>query len=911
VTEELEQGHHFPEKDQPLRADVNRLGALLGEVLQEQCGQSLFERVERARTAAKMRRDGDVAAEDDLIQAVTNLEPGLSQELVRAFSTYFGLVNLAERVHRIRRRRIYRRDSDGFQAGGLKAVMRDMARDGVTADEVIAFLDELDLAPVFTAHPTEATRRTLLRKERRIADHLLDRVASADAIQVPDLDVQSIREEVTAAWQTATHDDERPTVADEVEHVIFYISDVIYHAIPDYFEVLEQAVAAAWGDEAAERIRHRGLNFGSWVGGDMDGNPNVGPDTIRETLARHRMLVVERYRRDVHDLFSKLSQSLSRVQVSDDVLSRIHGYRKAMPTVWKEIRARYHDMPYRVLLYFVGTRLRHLLEDGDQGYGNTEEFIDDLEAIAQSLRDNGGTSAGHRQVQRLLARVRIFGFHLASLDIRQDAAVHREAIGKLMGVENFSELSAKERLVHLERELSRKPSGSGPKILEHPDPLVNRTLDTFVAVAECRKLYGARAIGATIVSMAQGPDDALAVLALARRAGLGTDSVSTGLDVVPLFETVPDLENAGQTLATLLAHPLYRAHLAKQGDRQQVMLGYSDSGKRAGLAASRWALQEAQRALLQRSDNAGVRLVLFHGRGGTISRGGSKPRNAILAEPPGSVRGQLRVTEQGEIIHAKFGFEELALRSLELMTGATLQATLRPPDGDDAAHREIFAEFSRSSRSAFRALVYEHKLFLHYFSNATPIDAIRMLAIGSRPASRKKGNRVEDLRAIPWVFAWTQSRHILTGWYGVGRGLEAMVAQNGLNQIRMLARNSRFFFNLLSDVEMVLAKADMPIAARYAQLAGDEGAPLFEEIRAEFERTAHWICEIGETSELLENDKVLQRAIRLRNPYVDPMSLIQVDLLKRWRDKDRDDEPLLRALLNTVHGIARGLQNTG
>jgi phosphoenolpyruvate carboxylase len=438
---------------------------------------------------------------------------------------------------------------------------------------------------------------------------------------------------------------------------------------------------------------------------------------------------------------------------------------------------------------------------------------------------------------------------------------------------------------------------------------LQKTLSVFSAIKTAQAQFGAASIGLYIISMAQGVDDVLSVLFLARCAGLVKEG-QVPIDVSPLFETVDDLTRAPAVLEALLAHPLYREHLRSRGDQQEIMLGYSDSNKESGIAASRVALYEAQRALSRVAQAHNVSLTLFHGRGGTASRGGSKPRAAILAEPPEALNGRLRVTEQGEIIHAKYGLRGIANRTLELMAGALLETVASPPSAPSDEWRGALEKIAAESRGAYRALVYQEPHFVEYFRGATPIDVIERLRIGSRPAARRGGQGLGNLRAIPWVFAWTQSRHILPGWYGVGAGLEKALAELGLPFLRGL-RRWPLFANLLSDVEMVLAKADLNIAARYAELAGDAGAVIFPKIQEEFSRTIRCINEISEQESLLSRDPTLQRSIRLRNPYVDPMSLLQVSLLKRWRKTDRQDEALERALLSTVQGIARGLQNTG
>ena len=537
-----------------------------------------------------------------------------------------------------------------------------------------------------------------------------------------------------------------------------------------------------------------------------------------------------------------------------------------------------------------------------------EELFEDLRRIARSLRANRGTHAGVERVEALIERVRCFGFHFAALDVRQDSQVHRRAAGQLLGDGEFEHRTAGERTARLAEHLSAGGECADPGGAE-----VAASLGVMRAIADARALHGDGAVGLFLISMAQGPDDTLAVLALARAAGMADAGGGVPLDVAPLFETVDDLLGAPESLRDLLQLPVYRAHLESRGGTQWVMLGYSDSNKTSGLIASRVALQRAQSELLRVAGDAGVELRFFHGRGGSISRGGSKPRDAVLAAPAGSLSGHLRVTEQGEIIRAKFGLQGIAERTLGLLMGATLERTMLDTRGgaDEGHGTEILDELARTSRDAYRELFEGDPESLTYFQRATPIDVIERLALGSRPSRRREMRGIEDLRAIPWVFSWTQSRHVLPGWYGAGTALLRAIEAHGVTTLRELRRESAFFSGLLRDIEMVLAKADLGIARRYAQLAGDAGTRVFGILAGEFERTRESLLDVLEIGALLERDVVLRRAIELRNPYIDPMSFLQVDLLARWRAAGRADPELEHALFATVHGIARGLKNTG
>jgi phosphoenolpyruvate carboxylase len=898
----------FSEVDQPLRDDVSLLGSLLGEVLREQGGPGLYELVEAARLAAIERRSIG-APVDALRSLLADLEPYRAVEVVRAFSAYFAGVNVAEQVHRIRHRRFTSLRLVSPQEGSFAAVVEELAEAGLGVDEILEAAAGVLVEPVFTAHPTEATRRTMLANEQRIAGELVDRMQRP--VRTRDEERAStgrLRETITIAWLTEEQPSARPTVADEVELVLFHLADVVYRVVPWIRTALAHALESTFGGGFDSRVPWPLVRFGSWVGGDMDGNPNVGPDTILATLERQREVVLERYRREVRTLFDHLSQSRSRTTFAPALLDRCRDYRALLPDDASRIPDRYRDMPYRELLWLIWARLEASKTDRPEGYPSPDDFLEDLRLLAVSLREHGGSFAGLERVERLLARALSFGFHAATLDVRQDSLVHRRSVGDLIGDPELEHRGAADR-IRIVREALTTAAAVRPSTAD----VVERTLAVFRTIATARRRFGEEAVGPYIISMAHGLDDVLAVLWLARTGGLVDDRGAVPLDVTPLFETVDDLSRAGDTLREMVSDPSYRRHLASRGNRQVVMLGYSDSSKISGIVASRWALYQAQAALVHVAEEAGLELTLFHGRGGTVGRGGSKPREAILAEPDGAIRGRLRLTEQGEVINLKYGLPEIAARTMELMVGAVLERTALPrlEHPPQPAWIQLMDTIAAAARADYHALVHDDPDFLAYFREATPIDVIERLPIGSRPPSRRSGRGVENLRAIPWVFAWTQSRHLLPGWLGVGAGLQAAISRHGEASLRVMAERWPFFAMLLADVEMVAAKADLDIARRYAELAGDPGERVYADLRHRFEQTRGLVLRLRDEDELLDREPVLQRSIRLRNPYVDPMSLIQVDLLRRWRAGGRSDAELERALFATVRGIARGLRNTG
>lgn len=891
----------FAGTDTLLRDDVRRLGAMVGEMLAEQVSADLLEQVESVRRAAIARREqGEgIDALADRLAAVPLTD---AAALVRAFTAYFGAVNLAERVHRIRRRRDYQRHSDAPQPGGLCAVLRSLRDDGVTLDDLQALLPRLRIEPVFTAHPTEAMRRALLLKERTIVERL---IADIDRQRTPaerGADTARIRQALTATWQTADAPPQRPTVADEVDHIGFYLHSVLFRALPVFYEAFAEAIETVYG----ERLELPPLlRFGTWVGGDMDGNPNVGADTIRAALAAQRTSVLHSHRADLQALAEILTQSRGRIGVDDAVEARIAAYTALLPEVASRLSPRLTDMPYRQLINLMRGRLAAALSGEAGAYTTVDDLIADLHTIDASLRHHRGEHAGRFALQRVLWRVRTFGFHLATLDLRQDSGTHDAALSALLHDDVWAARPVAERVDRLHALID------DATIANADAAGAQSTLAVMRAVRELRVSHGAHAFGPYIISMSRSAADALAVLALARVAGCVEDG-QVPLDVAPLFETIDDLRAAPEVMRALFDDPVYRRHLDARGGQQTVMLGYSDSAKDGGLLASRWSLQRTQVELLELSQQAGVRIVFFHGRGGSVSRGGGKTERAIIAAPRGTVDGVLRVTEQGEVIHRKYGIRALALRNLEQATGAVLRASLRPrpPEPREDRWRAIAAELAQVSRAHYRALVHERDDFPAYFRTATPIDVIERLRLGSRPSKRREGG-IEALRAIPWVFAWSQNRSGLTGWYGVGTALAHGIGTHGRETLADMARDWPFFAAMLDDLEMLLAKSDLAIFERYSQLAGAQHDAFFPGIAEEFERTVDTLLALRDRPQLLQDDYRLRLSIRLRNPYVDPISLLQVELLRRWRDAGREEGPLLEALVTTINGIAAGIQNTG
>ena len=902
----------FPPKHEPLRDDVHALGALVGEVLLEQGGKALFEQVEAERVAAIRARNGEPQARAQLEALVRGRPPALTRDLVRAFSTWFQAVNIAEKVHRIRRRRDYfLKDSQRPQPGGVEDAIAQLKAQGLSAAEVIDLLGGLSIEPVFAPHSTEASRRTLLRKQQRIAQRLLERLDPSLTPHEARVIWDNVRLELTTAWQTEELPRERLTVADEREQILFYVLEILYRVVPAFYEEIAQALEKAYGSSAGAIRVPSILHFGSWAGGDMDGNPDVHAKTIRDTLARQNRVVVNSYFTECQNLAQRLSQSASRVAISAELAKRIERYMTLVPGAQAITPARHDRMPYRVFLAQVGERLRSAYEGRASGYEGARQFRDDIALIADSLKGNRGTNAGLFHVERLLRRIDTFGFHLATLDVRQHADVLHQVVGQGLADAHWLTRSRGERRDALAAALEKD---RGP--VTELDALGKRTLAVFEALMQGRHRYGVSAIGYFIISGASAADDMLAALLLARwAAAYDKKSGEVALDIAPQFETEESLLGCGATMRELLADPLYRRHLEARGRRQCVLLGYSDSNKEAGTCASRFLIHQAQGELAAVLAAAGEQPVLFHARGGSAARGGGRIESIIKAAPPGAINGVLRIREQGATVKQGYGLRPIAMRTLERAFNALALATAatqrNPAAIEPAAHVEMAALLARESRSAYRELVYGAANFYEYFQAVTPIDVIERMQIGSRSAHRAAHTGLGGLLPVPWVFAWSQARFMLPGWYGAGRGLAAAVAQFGLARLREAHGTWYFLRNLVDDIETMLARADLEIAAYYEALWPGSPEDYPRLIRAEYQLACEQVLAIKDSRALLDSDATMQRSIRLRNPYVDPMNLMQVDLLRRWRDGSREDPELFAALLASIGGIAEGLQSTG
>ena len=881
--------------------------------MKEQGGPELFDAVEELRLLAIEYRDEphegrDERARELLERAagrVARLDLSAAYRLSKAFAIYFELTNLAETNHRKRRRRAALALADAPAAAGLhpRDACAACAPPGMTFETALELLGQVSVVPVFTAHPTEVARRTVLFKRQRIAADLeqLDRLPLADA-EAREREA-SIGTEITALWQTDEVRRRPPIVRDEIKMGLDYYSGSLIETLPRLYEEFADAFRQVYGEDLAADELPTFVRFGSWIGGDRDGNPYVTPSCTREALVMARAVVLDHYLAVSVELMDRLSPSARQSPVSAELRAAVERYHERMPEVAPANRTRADDEIYRRHLDYVLARLRLTRDEPSHpnAYARADEFASDLGLMRESLRANVGAQVARRLLDPLLRQVRTFGFHLYTLDIRQHARVHERAVAELA---------------------QGSVPGVGTRVVlpESPSDETRGLLDTLRAVAALKREFPPEAIRSYVISGASRARDVLSVVWLARLCGVRVEASGEegdpGLMPVPLFESIEDLRNCPRICRELWTSRDYAPLLDSWGRRQEVMLGYSDSNKDGGMLTSTWEIYKAHRALHEAAADCGVRLQLFHGRGGTVGRGGGPTHSAIVAQPVGAFTGSLKITEQGEVLNWKYSDTVLAERNLELMVAASLEALARPgaERRDESAWEAALEEMSESAFAFYRERVADDAEVLTYFEEATPVEELEHARIGSRPARRSQARGLADLRAIPWVFGWMQSRHVLPGWFGVGHALETFAgrdeARAGL--LRDMAASFPFFSDLIANVEIGMAKADLTIARHYAALVADAHlrARVFGMIAEEFERTRRMILRVTNQTELLATNPVLARSIRLRNPYVDPMSMIQVALLQRKRAGE-ESEDLNYALAATINGIAAGLRNTG
>jgi phosphoenolpyruvate carboxylase len=933
-------------KEAPLRRDVRSLGTLLGAVLREQAGEELFSQVEALRQGTIHRRDAEVRGQDQeaarhaaaALALIHSLPVERAILLTRAFAFYFELINLAETNHRKRRRMALRLGGQSArQRGSLEGTLAEMRRVGIGAEEALDWLRRVLVVPVFTAHPTETARRTVMFKRRRIGEFLaeLDRIPLSEQ-EMTRLE-QLLLAEITSLWQTDEVRSRRPTVYDEVKMGLDYYDVSIFETLPGLYREISEALRAAYDLEIEPYKLPQVLRFGSWIGGDRDGNPFVTPQVTRDAIQLARGHLLLYYQRRLDAIIDLLTTSAQQRPVNQALLDRLKAYVAQVHTPEAQVfGAQYEFEYYRRFVLCLKARIQRTLESTADlpssaaavlpvmpytllarshdklaqalpPYASVQEFLGDLETLRSSLAMHDGLRIARTLIDPLILQVRTFELHLHTLDIRQHARIHAAALQEAIGDTAAPTL----------------PGGLSPETAG--------VLETFRAVAEIKAGCSPEAIRQYVISGASTVEDVLAVVRLARLGGVRVEGsghgqqYDPGLMPVPLFESIEDLRNAPAICRELWSRSDYRKLLETWDNWQEVMLGYSDSNKDGGMLTSTWEIFRAHRELHVAAREAGIKLRLFHGRGGTVGRGGGPTHRAIFAQPINSFDGQLRITEQGEVLNFKYADEVLAERNLELMIAASLDALARPNARDPEGHftgvlqpewETALDRLSELSFAFYRQNILDNPEVITYFEQSTPVGELENAKIGSRPARRNASPKISDLRAIPWVFGWTQSRLLVPAWFGVGYALESFLAgpdaAANLALLQTMAQEFPLFIDLLRNVEMALGKADLATARLYSSLVADEKLRerVYTLLEAEFHRTVRAVLSVTRQKELLETNQVLAHSIKLRNPYVDPMHLIQVDMLRRKRTGE-DTPEVNRAIAATISGISAGLRNTG
>lgn len=915
-----------------LRRDVRFLGNILGEILVHQAGSELLDIVEQIRETSKsLRADFVPERFEQFKTSISSLSPQKRHQVIRAFAIYFQLVNIAEQNHRIRRKRDYELSAgETIQSGSIEGAVLKLKNRGISTSDVQDILSNISLELFMTAHPTEATRRAVLDIHKRIADDMMELDNPTLTLREREKLKEKLMNEVLILWQTDELRDRKPTVIDEVRNGLFFVDETLFEALPDVYEELERCLDKYYSDVKWHVPDY--LRFGSWIGGDRDGNPSVTAEVTWETLTLHRELAISKYEKKLKELIELLSFSTNIITVSEELKQSIREDKDLIELknieLWRNIKE-----PYRIKIGFMLEKLANMRDDSLKGtpmrYNQASELRDDLLIIDRSLRMHYADYVADTMLAKLIRQVELFGFHLLSLDIRQHSQEHENAMAEILAkmnvVDNYKSLSEDEKIELLE------------KLLNDPRPLTSGHFDYTESTRECldvyhtiyraQKEFGVNCINSYLISMTCGASDMLEVMVFAKEVGLfrkeSDGTVICTIQSVPLFETIDDLHAAPAIMKQLFEMPIYRQAVEACGNLHEIMLGYSDSNKDGGVVTANWELRVAMNEITEAAKEYGVKLKFFHGRGGALGRGGMPLNRSILAQPPHTVGGGIKITEQGEVLSSRYSVQGIAYRSLEQATWALITAArlAKYPEDEPAAIAEwdeIARSISETALEKYQDLIFRDPDFLTFFKESTPLPEVGELNIGSRPSKRKNSDRFEDLRAIPWVFAWTQSRYLLPAWYAAGTAFDKYVQgdPSKMETLRTMYEHYPFFTTLIDNLQMALAKADLLIAKEYADMIKDKAVRdrIFKQIEDEYNLTSNMILSITGQTEILDNVPVIQESIRLRNPYVDPLSYLQVQLvseLRELREKDQDDPELLREVLLTINGIAAGIRNTG
>jgi len=924
--------------DKELRGRVKLLGRLLGDVVRSEAGEEVFHTVEALRRGyINLHKADDPARRKRLSRLLERTSAETLTPVVRAFNLYFQLVNIAEEVYQHRQRRhIAGHTRESLWHGSFDKTLREMQEAGISAGELFSILGQATYIPVFTAHPTEAKRRVIMGLTRRLflATEKLDEPKQLlDQKQRIHSELQTL---IQTLWKTEEMRPTKPEVQLEVHNSLYYFRESLFAAVPEVYRRLNHAIQRVY--DVDEYDLPPLLRFGSWIGGDRDGNPFVTPEVTQLALLMHQETAISEYIRRVHKLVGELTHARSFCTPSEAFERSLERDESLCVATLGETTKRFPVEPYRRKLYLMRHRLEHNLAyvqarlEGREtvrsviAYADEDELLADLVLIRESLIGHGDRTAADAALLDLTRLVRTFGFYLVRLDVRQESSVHSAAVAEILRTfagTDYETLAEAERCSLLGRLLAEKPLRIEPARLSEE---TRKVLAVFEVVARARRELSGRAIGQYVISMTHHASHVLEVQFLGALAGLAGRSADGDwfchLQISPLFETIDDLERCESVLTRLFEEPCYRALLTASGNLQEVMLGYSDSAKDGGILASVWNLYRTQRNVIALAQKYDVRCRLFHGRGGTVGRGGGPTHDSILAQPAGTVQGQIKFTEQGEVLYYKYSNRETAVFELTMGLTGLIKASLnlvRPPQPDDPAFLDTMAQLATVGERQFRELTERTPGFQDYFYEATPVSEIGLLNIGSRPSHRKQQDRSKaSVRAIPWVFGWAQSRHTLPAWYGIGAALEEWLGQDDARSeaLQRMYREWPFFRSLLSNTQMALFKSDMTIAAEYAQLCHDPetGASVYELVREEFDRTLRLVLQTASNAELMEENPVLRLSLLRRNPYLDPLNAIQVMLLRRYRDSsvsEADRQPWQAPLLRTINAIAAGMRNTG